>query len=187
MAGLTLVLGGARSGKSRFAEDLARRSGLPVVYLATGTAADAEMADRIARHRAARPPEWITVEEPLDPARGYAALPGPGVLVVDCIGFLVTNHLLRHPGNPDAAETAVGEALDRLAAGAAGQRAAVVVSNEAGMGVVPEYPLGRQFRDALGRANQRLAAAAGAVFITWAGIPVEIKALAWRAEGTGDG
>lgn len=187
MEGMTLVLGGARSGKSRFAEGLARRSGQPVVYLATGTPGDAEMADRIARHRAARPPEWTTVEEPLDPARGYAALTGPGVLLVDCIGFLVTNHLLRHPGSIDQAEAALGQALDRLADGAAGARAAVVVSNEVGMGVVPEYPLGRQFRDALGRANQRLAAAARRVFVTWAGIPVEIKALAWPAGGRASG
>jgi adenosylcobinamide kinase / adenosylcobinamide-phosphate guanylyltransferase len=166
---LTLVLGGARSGKSRYAEHLASRYA-EVTYLATGQVTDAEMAERIARHRADRPVHWRTVEEGFHPAEAVAG--DRGLILLDCVSFLVTNHLLRDEAGCEAAVMAELEALCRLEADV------IAVSNEVGMGVVPEYPLGRLFRDVLGRANQYLAARAGRVFVCWAGIPVDVKRLA---------
>lgn len=165
---LTLVLGGARSGKSRFAEGLAGGSGWPVVYLATGVQTDPEMAERFALHRAQRPTEWRTVEEPYDVAGAAEQLCGC-VALLDCFSFLVSNHLLRDEAE---AEESVMAQIDRLA------RAPVdliIVSNEVGWSLVPEYLLGRRFRDLQGRSNQRLAAVAGQVWLVVAGIPLAIK------------
>lgn len=176
MSNLTLVLGGARSGKSRFAERLAAVYD-EVIYLATGRVTDPEMADRVARHKADRPAHWLTVEEGLRPAGALAALPPAGagkrrVVLLDCVSFLVSNHLL---DDEEASEEAVLPELDALLALGVD---IIAVSNEVGQGVVPEYKLGRQFRDMLGRANQHLAARAAAVFVCFAGIPVDVKRLA---------
>ncbi|HEY8348140.1 MAG TPA: bifunctional adenosylcobinamide kinase/adenosylcobinamide-phosphate guanylyltransferase [Symbiobacteriaceae bacterium] len=175
MGKLTLILGGARSGKSRFAEALASRYDT-VTYLATGVVTDPEMAERVARHRATRPAHWRTVEEPYHPAA--AVRDARGVVLLDCVTFLVSNHLLRDEAGGEQAALAELEALLTLEADV------IAVSNEVGMGVVPEYPLGRLFRDAVGRANQFLAARAEQVFVCFAGIPVEIKRL---AAALGDG
>lgn len=186
---LSLVLGGARSGKSRFAIELAARSGSRVVYVATGVVTDPEMAVRVARHRAARPPGWVTVEEPLEPSAAVRRHAAADAVVVDCLGFAVSNRLLalwREPQGPPVADPQVLEQVEgavlaeaRALAEAARAAAAhvIVVSNEVGLGPVPESALGRAFRDLLGLANQAVAAAADAVYVTWAGIPVEVKAL----------
>lgn len=168
MGKLVLVLGGARSGKSRYAERLASRYD-HVTYLATGQVIDEEMAERVARHRADRPAHWRTVEEGYHPAAALRDV--QGVVLLDCVSFLVSNHLLRDEAK---AEEAV---LQELAALQGLDADVIAVSNEVGMGLVPEYPLGRLFRDVLGRANQYLAAQAEQVFICWAGIPVDIKRL----------
>lgn len=168
MATLTLVLGGARSGKSRFAEHLAAQH-QTVTYLATGQVTDAEMAERIAHHRAQRPPQWRTIEDGFSPATALAG--ATGCVLLDCVSFLVANHLLRDEAG---CEESVRRELDALLAL---DIDLIAVSNEVGQGVVPEYKLGRLFRDVLGRANQHLAARADKVYVCWAGIPVDIKKL----------
>lgn len=177
--GLTLILGGARSGKSSFAEQIGRehQAGQPVLFIATATASDAEMAERIHNHRASRPAEWQTLELPLAlGAQLYAPL--PQVVIVDCITLLVTNVLLALPEETPAAQILLSvqteiEALIEAQARTGGQW--LLVSNEVGLGLVPPYPLGRVYRDALGWANQRLARAADRVIFMIAGIPTVIK------------
>lgn len=198
---LVLVLGGARSGKSRYGERLARAlaRGRPVLYLATAEAGDAEMRARIARHRAARPAGWLTIEEPLDPAHALAEHPASreaGAVLLDCVTLLTANHLPRAlpddapaEAEPDPAADAAEQALWRaveglLAAYRRGTWSLVLVSNEVGMGLVPPYPLGRAYRDLLGRVNARLARASDAVVLLVAGLPLELKALSagWERE-----
>ena len=157
----TLVLGGARSGKSRHAEGLGRAHGGAMIYIATGEAGDAEMARRIAHHRAARGPAWTTIEEPVDLAQVLerAARPQQFVLV-DCITLWITNLMAR--GHP------VGEAV--------AERADLcLVSNEVGLGIVPDNPLARQFRDEAGQAHQRLAAVCQHVVFMVGGLPITVK------------
>ncbi|HZQ38894.1 MAG TPA: bifunctional adenosylcobinamide kinase/adenosylcobinamide-phosphate guanylyltransferase [Dehalococcoidia bacterium] len=191
MGALTLVLGGARSGKSGHAERLAAASGWEVVYVATATAGDEEMAERIARHRAARPPGWQTVEAALDlDLRLPAEVPERACALIDCLSVWLSNELLRRlertatddtiaPALAAAVEREQDERTERLL-GWAAQRSGptIVVSNEVGSGVVPPYPLGRLYRDLLGRANQTLAAAAAAVHFVVAGIAVDLRRLA---------
>ena len=166
---LTLVLGGARSGKSAYAESLVARPG--AVYLATAEAIDDEMGERIARHRARRRGEgWTTVEAPLDLAgalRSHARAGVPGVLV-DCLTVWLGN--LMHAGRDiDREARSLLESL-------AGPPAPVVlVANEVGLGVVPDNPMARAFRDHAGRLNQALAARAGRVVLVTAGIPLVLK------------
>lgn len=207
-ARLTFILGGARSGKSAFAERLARESGRPVVFLATATPGDEEMRARIERHRRARPAVWRTIEVPLRPSRALAELAGfEGVVLLDCLTLLCSNLLLaldpgaRCEGHAavDAAaglseladlfdlpgesieERALAEVEALLEAHRHGRYGLIVVSNEVGLGLVPASPLGRAYRDLLGRANQLVAAAAGRVYLMVAGIPVDVKRLAQEA------
>ena len=220
-----LVTGGARSGKSTFAERLAAQLAEPlggrVTYLATSETNDVEMAARVAAHRAARPAAWTTVECPLAvPAAvrehagagehatagakaGSAASGGPAgppVMLLDCVTFWVTNLLFAGgafggsappdegfnyekdllPADEECAASArvsagVGDLLAALEETGATM---IAVSNEVGLGVVPEYPLARLYRDQLGRANQRLAAAADRVYFLVAGLPLDVAALA---------
>jgi adenosylcobinamide kinase/adenosylcobinamide-phosphate guanylyltransferase len=175
--GMTLILGGARSGKSTLAEQTARESGKPVLFIATAAAGDEEMAERIRRHRASRPAGWQTLELPMDIGRNLAA-PAAPVVIVDCITLLVSNILTALPegASVDAALKKVRGEMDELTDARArlgGQW--LVVSNEVGLGLVPPYPLGRLYRDALGFANQALARAAARVILMVAGIPVVIK------------
>lgn len=170
MTPLTLILGGARSGKSRRAEALARESGLEVVYLATAEAMDDEMADRIARHQADRAADgWVTVEEPLDLAAALAREARPGrVVLVECLTTWLTN-LMVHGRDMDAATA------DLLAWCSAPTGTAILVSNEVGFGLVPEHKMARDFRDHAGRLHQRVAERAGRVELVVAGIPMAVK------------
>jgi adenosylcobinamide kinase / adenosylcobinamide-phosphate guanylyltransferase len=175
--GMTLILGGARSGKSTFAEQTARESGKPVLFIATAAAGDEEMAERIRRHRASRPAGWQTLELPMNVGRSLETTEA-GVVIVDCITLLVSNILLALPENApeDTVMEEIRAEMDNLIAAQArlGGRW-LVVSNEVGLGLVPPYPLGRLDRDALGRANQILAAAASRVIFLVAGLPLTVK------------
>ena len=175
---LTLILGGARSGKSTYAEQLAAASGEPVTYVATAQAWDEEMAARIATHQAQRPADWATVEAPLGVGQAIAAVPSTPVVLIDCLTLLANNVLGALPDAEDlsAAEAALRAEVDGLLAVYAEHPGAwIVVSNEVGLGIVPAYPLGRVYRDVLGRANQRLAAAADEVVFMVAGLPMQVK------------
>jgi adenosylcobinamide kinase/adenosylcobinamide-phosphate guanylyltransferase len=165
---LTLILGGARSGKSAFAEKLIAGTGLPRILIATAEAGDAEMAARIARHKADRGEGWQTIEAPLDAAGALYALPSPAAALMDCATLWLSNHLLA--GHDIAAET---ERLARTLGHCTGP--VVVVSNEVGLGIVPDNTLARAFRDAQGRLNQRLAHEAGLVIGVMAGLPFALK------------
>jgi adenosylcobinamide kinase/adenosylcobinamide-phosphate guanylyltransferase len=162
-----LVLGGARSGKSRHALALAEAAGPRRLYLATADPGDAEMAARIARHRAERGAGWATVEAPLELPAAIAAAEAD-VALVDCLTLWLSNLLLAER-DPEAATDAL------LAALAAAPLPLVLVSNEVGMGLVPETPLGRRFRDAQGRLNQRVAAAVASVDFVAAGLALALK------------
>jgi adenosylcobinamide kinase / adenosylcobinamide-phosphate guanylyltransferase len=166
---VTLVLGGARSGKSRYAERLIEAAADGGTYCATAEALDAEMTARIAAHRARRGPFWRTVEEPLELAAvivAEARFDRP--LLVDCLTLWLSNLLLGARSAGEGAD-ALCAAL-RLAAGPV-----VLVANEVGMGLVPETPLGRRFRDAAGRLNQEVAALADRVVFVAAGLPLVLK------------
>lgn len=174
MAQRVLVLGGVRSGKSRWAETLVV-AGPPVTYLATAQPGDDEMARRIARHRQRRPQDWRTIEEPWTIAPIVAAH-GSGSLILECLGLWLTNLLVGLPGRTpltdDEARQAVAE-LGQAVKEAAGR--IVAVSNETGCGIMPMNALARRFGDLLGEANQALAAAADEVWWCTAGIPQRIK------------
>jgi adenosylcobinamide kinase / adenosylcobinamide-phosphate guanylyltransferase len=167
---LTLLLGGARSGKSALAQRLAGRWDGPVTVLVTGQARDAEMAERIARHRAARPTGWRTVEEPLELEAALAAAPAGAFVVLDCLTLWVSN-LLEH--GLDDAEV---EARAHSAAAAAAARVAptVAVSNQVGAGIVPADALARRYRDLLGQVNAAWAAAADRSLLLVAGLAVPL-------------
>ena len=184
---LTLILGGARSGKSDLAERLAGASGRPVLFVATMEPGDDEMRARITAHRAQRPEVWRTVEEPLDVLAALRSHAAAGdFVVVDCATLWVSNLLLaRIPDAGAIAPVATRAVIDDVAerAGAlAGWCAAfggdaAIVSNEVGAGIVPAYPLGRVFRDALGAANRIVAGRADRVYYLVAGLALELKSL----------
>jgi adenosyl cobinamide kinase/adenosyl cobinamide phosphate guanylyltransferase/sugar phosphate isomerase/epimerase len=178
---LTLLLGGARSGKSRHAKVLATSLSENVLYVTTATPGDDEMDTRIANQQAQHPASWRTLEAPTAIGSALATIqPPPQVILVDCLTLLVSNILLGLPENASEAEVsqAVNHELDGLfAAMQTSQAHWIIVSNEVGMGLVPPYPLGRVYRDALGGANQRMAQAAHEVLLLVAGLPVKIKAL----------
>jgi adenosylcobinamide kinase / adenosylcobinamide-phosphate guanylyltransferase len=165
----TLVLGGARSGKSTFAERLVTDSGLNRIYLATAAAGDDEMRERIAQHREQRGAGWRTIEEPLDLVNMLASESArDGVVLVDCLTLWLSN--LMH-ADRDPAQEALR--LAEWLRGSAGP--IVLVSNEVGLGLVPETPLGRRFRDAQGRLNQIIAGAVPDVVFVAAGLPLWLK------------
>jgi len=167
-----LVTGGARSGKSRLAEQLAEACGAPLGYIATATAGDAEMAARISRHRERRGDRWQTFEEPLELARVLAEADGRhAALLVDCVTLWLTNLLLRYDGREQVLPH-VKELTGQLTVM---QSTVVLVTNEVGQGIVPENRLARTFRDLSGEANQLLAAAADEVYVSIAGLPLRLK------------
>ena len=168
-SGCTLVLGGARSGKSTFAERLVCDSGRARVYVATGEAGDAEMRERIAHHRERRGGDWQTIEEPLALAETLAReARADRAILVDCLTLWLSN--LMHAGRDIEAESGRLSAALRSASGVL-----VLVSNEVGLGLVPETPLGRVFRDAQGRLNQAVAGVADNVVFIAAGLPLWLK------------
>jgi adenosylcobinamide kinase/adenosylcobinamide-phosphate guanylyltransferase len=169
---IILVTGGARSGKSKYAEQRARELGPRRLYIATAEAKDEEMAQRIAEHKRRRGNDWATVEEPVELSSALLAQRGrTDCALVDCLTIWLSNLLLHRDGNfaEDRVEELV-ETLPRL------DFHAVLVTNEVGWGIVPDNALARQFRDLAGWANQRIAAAANEVVLAVAGIPMIVKA-----------
>jgi len=171
LAKLTLVIGGARSGKSRYAESLIAALPAPWkppwAYIATAEAGDEEMARRIAAHRARRGADWKTVETPRDVAAALEAC-GSMPVLVDCLTLWVSNLMIAEADT----EKEMEELEKALAVAAA---PAVIVANEVGSGIVPSFPLGRRFRDMQGMFNQRIAARADRVVLMVAGLPLPIK------------
>jgi adenosylcobinamide kinase/adenosylcobinamide-phosphate guanylyltransferase len=168
-AGAVLVLGGARSGKSAFAERLVAETGLLRHYIATGRAWDDEMRERIAKHRADRGDGWQTHEEPLALVERLEALDDPGnVILVDCLTLWVTNLMME--------ELDMAGEIARLADFISTAKAKLVlVSNEVGLGIVPENRMAREFRDHAGRLHQSIAARAAEVYFVAAGLPLKMK------------
>jgi adenosyl cobinamide kinase/adenosyl cobinamide phosphate guanylyltransferase len=165
LIGITLLLGGAAAGKSRLAVRLAAAGGGRVVVIATAEARDEEMAERIRRHREARPPEWATVEEPVDLEKALASAPENASILVDCLTLWVSNLIEQGFSDQDIEDRA------RKAASLAASRGAgtFVVTNEVGSGVVPINRLARRYRDLLGRVNSIWAEAARRVLLVVAG------------------
>ena len=168
---LTLVLGGARSGKSRYAESLIAATPPPWVYVATAQALDADLAERIAHHRKRRGDGWHTIEEPHDLQDAIDAAPAGAAVLVDCLTLWLTNRML--------AEANMEVETGRLEAALARRNGlTVLVSNEVGSGIVPDNALPRRFADLQGRLNQRLAACADRVVLLVAGLPLIVKGQA---------
>jgi adenosylcobinamide kinase/adenosylcobinamide-phosphate guanylyltransferase len=177
-------LGGVRAGKSAFAVARARAIGGRVVFVATAEAGDDEMAARIARHRAERPPSWRTVEIPVALPSALTALESEAdVLIVDCLNFWVANMLQKRPGLSDADLRSEAAALEAVAT--CPRFSLLLVSNEVGSGVHPETELGRRFRDALGLVNQAAARAAEEVVLMVAGCPLTVKGPDQHGPATG--
>ncbi|MDP3001158.1 MAG: bifunctional adenosylcobinamide kinase/adenosylcobinamide-phosphate guanylyltransferase [Bryobacterales bacterium] len=172
---LTLIIGGARSGKSRFAQSLCP-PGARVAFVATARPDDDEMRARVERHRVGRPASWTTIEEPPSPADAILRAPSEAdFILVDCLTVWLGNLCWEYRDRPATEiESAALAEIDRIAA-AATTRRVILVSNEVGAGIVPENPVGRLFRDLQGLVNQRAAVAADRVFHTVAGIPLRIK------------
>ncbi len=190
---LVLILGGARSGKSSFAEQLASTSGKRVAFIATATAGDADMGDRIARHRASRPHEWTTIEEPLDLITAVKEASNiADVLLLDCMTLWLSNWM-RHHGSmneeddvklkntyTDDALAAIEALLTTIKTLERG-KTLIIVTNEVGLGIVPMHSLSRAYRDVLGWINQRIARDADRVYLMVAGLAVDIKQLSVSA------
>lgn len=186
---LILILGGARSGKSTFAERLGHNSGRRVAFIATATASDDDMRARIAHHRASRPADWPTIEEPLNLTQAIQqAAEVADVLLLDCMTLWLSNwlwqqHDTNFETNPALSSRYSEEALqeiDHLLATLAALPATktlVIISNEVGLGIHPEYAISRVYRDILGRINQRLAQAAERVYFMIAGLAIDLKRL----------
>ncbi|WP_196259393.1 bifunctional adenosylcobinamide kinase/adenosylcobinamide-phosphate guanylyltransferase [Pelagibacterium limicola] len=168
-----LVLGGARSGKTTLAERLAMRMGASPAYLATAEALDDEMAERVASHQRQREGRFTTIEEPMELAQTiFAATQNHDVVLVDCLTLWITNLLSMERDVADEVE----DLVDMLAA--IESTRIILVSNEVGMGIVPDHPLGRTFRDLAGAAHQRLAETCAHVYLVVAGIPMVVKGTA---------
>jgi adenosylcobinamide kinase/adenosylcobinamide-phosphate guanylyltransferase len=180
MSRLILVTGGARSGKSDFAQQLAGATGEEVVFIATAEALDEDMARRIAAHRQARPAAWLTIECPRRLDEALRSVGSARTVVVDCLTMLVSNVLLSlgdEPNAEDAAQSVNEEVRLLIDVGKKFSGTVIVVTNEVGLGIVPANPLARLFRDLLGRANAALAQEADLVYLMVSGLPLEIKSL----------
>lgn len=176
----TLITGGARSGKSRFAQQLASAHEGSVLFVATAESRDDDMAARIAKHRDERPPHWRTLEEPVCLARTLAEAEPASLVLLDCVTLWVTNLLLREGTTWEQAEAELNALLIWYRTQPADL---IVVTNEVGLGIVPADPLSRTFREWLGLFNQCLAAESDQVYLMVSGLPVEVKA---RAAAAGD-
>ena len=177
MSKTIFITGGARSGKSKFAEQMAATYGASLCYLATAQSLDDEMGMRISKHQQRRGAAWRTVEEPLQLAQALAANDGvSNVILVDCLTLWLSNLLLLNEELCEEAEKRVMDEVQRLATTLRGMTTPVIiVSNEVGMGIVPDNKLARIFRDIAGQANQLIAAAADEAWLVVSGIPLRLK------------
>ena len=177
MSQTIFITGGARSGKSGFAEKLAGHFGEQLCYLATARTLDDEMAERVRRHRERRGVQWQTIEEPVHLSECLARSDGQyQVVLVDCITLWLSNLLLKYEQSGVDVEVRIFEDVQRLITTLHGMVTPVImVSNEVGMGIVPENRLARLFRDIAGRANQALAAVADEVHVVISGMPLKLK------------
>ncbi|HAV10696.1 MAG TPA: bifunctional adenosylcobinamide kinase/adenosylcobinamide-phosphate guanylyltransferase [Dehalococcoidia bacterium] len=174
-----LILGGARSGKSRYAQELAEQSGDGVMFVATAEPLDDEMKSRIENHKRVRPATWQTLEAPENVGvRLNESLSNQGTVIIDCITLLASNILGRCKNSIDAENAVVQEVNALIDSMKKSNATFIIVSNEIGLGIVPENDLARQYRDVLGRVNQILAKFATDVYFMIAGIPVQIKCTA---------
>lgn len=184
-----LVTGGARSGKSSFAEQYAAHLGPSGVYIATADTLDEEMRTRVARHRDRRELSgfvWETIEEPYDLC-GVLSKLNSSIILVDCLTLWLSNWLLHYENEEDPESHVMGE-IDRLTTVLSATRSDIIlVTNEIGDSVVPEYPLGRMFRDLAGMMNQRVASVSQQVFLVTAGLPIELKSKQFRFTRDGNG
>ncbi len=185
MGKLTLLIGGARSGKSTYAEKMAAAHGGDVLYIATAQALDPEMADRIEKHRQQRPESWHTLEIPQGVADALQErAPETNVILLDCLTMLVSNLVMTatdedfEPDETRAAAIVDSEIETLLAAIEASPADWIIVTNEVGMGLVPPYPLGRVYRDLLGWANRKVAASADKIYLLIAGMLLPLHQLA---------
>lgn len=186
---LVLILGGARSGKSAFAERLAQSSGKRVAFIATATASDDDMRERISHHRASRPADWLTIEEPLDLVHAVQqATAVADVALLDCMTLWLSNWLWQQHDTDFETEATLSDRYSQQAlqeidcllttlTRLPDQKTLLVVSNEVGLGIHPAYAVSRVYRDILGRVNQRLAQSAERVYLMVAGLAVDIKRL----------
>jgi adenosylcobinamide kinase/adenosylcobinamide-phosphate guanylyltransferase len=167
---LALICGGAKSGKSRFAQNLAESLPTPRLFVATGEALDPEMQARIIRHQQDRGPEWQTREEPLALARVLRETDGRyGVILVDCLTMWLSNLLTRQEAELDGEKQQLAEVLPTMTT------PVILVSNEVGWGIVPANPLARRFRDVAGLLHQEIAALADAAVLVVSGLPIYLK------------
>lgn len=181
MGDLWFVTGGARSGKSTFAESLALGTGVEVVYLATMEPGDEELRDRVQRHQARRPAGWTTIEEPLRLPAALTAAPTEACALIDCVSLWVTNRLLELDDEEPsldaiaALEAALDTEVDALVESIRSREGiTIAVTNEVGGGLVPPYALGRVYRDVLGRVNQRISRAADRAWLLVSGRALEL-------------
>ena len=175
---MTLILGGARSGKSGYAQSLLLATHKPVLFVATAEAGDEEMAGRIAAHRLGRPTDWITLEAPIRVGLAIRNVTATPYVLLDCMTLLASNVLMTCPEPVD--EKLYGQKMDReldelMAAYRSHPGEWLIVSNEVGLGLVPPYPLGRVYRDGLGKVNQKLAHLADRVVFMVSGLPMTVK------------
>ena len=179
---LTLLLGGARGGKSAYALRLAheseRVSGSEVCFIATAQGLDEDMSARIARHRTERPAHWHTIEEPCQIDEALRQANESGIVVVDCLTLFVSNWLMRQEDELECEQLVQRVTRNFLELASTCEQKIICVSNEVGLGIVPETRLGRTFRDLLGRVNQDFAAAADEVLLLVAGLPLKLKPTA---------
>jgi|LFRM01.1.fsa_nt_gb adenosylcobinamide kinase/adenosylcobinamide-phosphate guanylyltransferase len=183
---ITFITGGARSGKSKLAENTALKTGQKVIYLATAQALDEEMANRIKIHQQRRPDNWTTIEEPrflsrvLKDIRTDRSYESYDIILIDCLALLVSNWLpLEKASDTSQWDNLRTELLDEIKAMISEmekiQKDFIIVSNEVGLGIVPEYPLARLYRDLLGEVNQIVAASADEVIFMVSGLPMKLK------------
>ena len=173
---IILLLGGARSGKSHYAQQLAGELGSKVLFVATGEGLDEEMQSRIDVHRKARPKNWRTLEITIGIGKGIEKQIGDAeVVVIDCITLLISNLLHGEPDYPEAEKKVLSEINELIATMDRLEASFIIVSNEVGMGLVPETKLGRIYRDLLGKANQLLAGHSTEVYLMVACLPVQVK------------
>ncbi len=171
MGRIVFITGGTRSGKSRYAVERARKTGDRVVFVATCDPQDGEMERRVAEHREGRLASWTTIEEPRNVARSIGEAADCDCIIVECLTLLVTNWLM--DGLEDG--TILDRAQELMAASQSAACPVIVVSNEVGLGIVPESALGRRFRDLAGTVNQIAAQVADEAYFVVAGIPVKLK------------